>query len=114
MDAASPAVSWRRCVTRRVSCRERRCVDVLPVPQFKHEQLPQTERVIAFSAHVLRENAIDERVVEIATLACDRRSQNVAERLAQRPTEPMVHRDGKPLLRTVEDRARNECERELL
>src|SRR5688572_30448394 len=66
--------SWGQvlsCIQRSLR-RDGRRIDVLTMPLFEHQQLPETQGVVALATEMLRQNAVDEAVVEVAPLTCRR------------------------------------------
>ena len=51
-----------------VVCLGQWTVEVSPVPQLEHQQLPQPQRMVAAPRQVLRDEAVDEPRPEVAAL----------------------------------------------
>src|SRR6478735_844768 len=75
-----------------------RGVEILPMPELEHEQLPEAKRVVALAGQVFFQEPTDERAVEVAALACARRVEHLGEQSRQAPAEPNAERNAEPLL----------------
>src|SRR5512147_3148929 len=84
------------------------------MPPFEHDELPETQRVVAPARYVFVDEVSDEPRLEVSTLQTRWGEQRVGEELAQVAAEPDAKRDAEALLATVENLGRQQGRRDLL
>src|SRR5205823_10718816 len=89
-------------------------VEVLPMPQFEHQQLPQSKRVIARAGQMFANQPSNERRFEVPTLLGSRGMQDVGKQICQSSSEPHAERHAKTLLTSLEDACRKHRPERLL